>query len=54
MSDNYKRKHQWTRSPRKEERKSMQEVPYCSTACKEVKGREIIIERDQQRNIRIL
>jgi hypothetical protein len=30
----------------------MQEVPYCSTSCREVKGREIIRERDQERNIR--
>jgi hypothetical protein len=52
MSESYKRKHQWTiRSTGREERKHMQEVPYCSTSCREVKGREIIRERDPERKI---
>jgi hypothetical protein len=52
MLENYKRKNQWIRSPRREERKSMQEVLYCSTYCREVKGREIFGERYQEINIR--
>jgi hypothetical protein len=51
----YKRKHQWTiRSTGREKRKHTYEVPYCSTTCREVKGREIIRERDPERKSSML
>jgi hypothetical protein len=55
MSESYKRKHQWKiRNTGREERKHTHEVPTLinTTSCREVKGREIIRERDQERNIR--
>jgi len=55
MLESYKRKNKWEiRNIGREERKHTHEVPYCYTSYKEFKGREIIIERDRERNINIM
>jgi hypothetical protein len=54
MSESYKRKHQWTISKHwKRGKETLTGIPTLiyMTSCREVKGREIIRERDPERNI---
>jgi hypothetical protein len=55
MSVNYKRKHQWTRSTTKRGKEAYTRSPTLiyTTSCREVKGREIVRERDQIRSMKI-
>jgi hypothetical protein len=51
MSESYKRKHQWTISKHwKRGKETLTGIPTLiyMTSCREVKGREIIRERDQK------